>query len=114
MSWNPQIDATDTTDAAPALAPSMGMRGCAGIGAVLFLPALVAAKILVLMSETGSRCLMYGGCRAFPFALFVALIVGAVAAFAVTMAAPRRFQGPALTAQLLLEAVGVGLVLAYP
>ncbi|MEU3774682.1 hypothetical protein AB0F11_16045 [Streptomyces sp. NPDC032472] len=117
MTWNQPYD---TTAAAPTAAaarpdsPSMGMRRSSGIAGVLLLPALVAAKVAVLMSETGSRCLMYGGCRPFPFTLFGAVCIAVLAAAAVVMTAPRKYQSAALTAQLLLEAAAVVLVCAYP
>ncbi len=110
MTWNPRYDAT--ANAPVQSGPSMRTRRNSGIAAVLLLPALVAAKVAVLMTETGGRCLMYGGCRPFPFVFFAVVCGGVVAAAVVTMAAPRRYQGGALAVQL--EAVAVAMVFAYP
>ncbi|MEW2412693.1 hypothetical protein AB0953_03045 [Streptomyces sp. NPDC046866] len=120
MTWNQPYDSASAATA-PASAsgprpgsPSMALRRTSGIAGVLLLPALVVAKVVVLMSETGSRCLMYGGCRDFPFGVFGAVCAGVLAAAAVVMAAGRRYQSAALAAQLLLEVAAVAMVVAYP
>ncbi|RSS60776.1 hypothetical protein EF912_08820 [Streptomyces sp. WAC07061] len=108
MTWSPQ----PPTAAAP---PSAGRsRVPAVIAAALFVPALVAAKILVLMTEKGGRCLMYGGCAPFPGAVFLVLCGAAALAMLLALAAPPRLRGPALAAQLVLEPSAVALVLAFP
>ncbi|MCX4527299.1 MULTISPECIES: hypothetical protein [unclassified Streptomyces] len=84
------------------------------VSAVLLLPALVLAKIAVLATETGSRCLVYGGCTHFPIAAFAALLGVALVAMVVALAAPPVAAEPALAIQILLETMATGLVLAYP
>ncbi|MEV6955157.1 hypothetical protein [Streptomyces sp. NPDC051183] len=110
MSWNPQPRSV----AAPPSAAAARVRMHAGIGAALFLPALFLAKVLVLTTETGSRCLEKGGCTPFPAAAFGVLTGAAAVALVAALAAPRRVRAGALAAQLLLEAVAVGTVLVYP
>ncbi|WP_328620653.1 hypothetical protein [Streptomyces sp. NBC_00354] len=112
MSWNPELALL--TPESPADAASRRIRRNAGIAALLFLPALVAAKVFLLSTEVGTRCVMTGGCRPFPGEVFLALLAGVVASFVVVQAAPRRFQKGALTAQSALEALAVLMVLAYP
>ncbi|MEU8779667.1 hypothetical protein [Streptomyces sp. NPDC048606] len=102
-------------EVAPPLPPRQARHGAYAVwGAVLFLPALVLAKIAVLATETGSACLVRGGCTPFPSAFFLTLCGLAAAAMVAALAAPRRMRGRALGAQLLLETVAVLLVLAYP
>ncbi|EFL15912.1 hypothetical protein [Streptomyces sp. C] len=110
MTWSPQ----PPTAAAPPSAGAGRSRVPAVVAAALFVPALVAAKILVLMTEKGGRCLMYGGCEPFPGVVFLVLCGAAAVALVLALAAPARLRGPALGAQLLLELCTVGLVLAFP
>ncbi|UQX01703.1 hypothetical protein [Streptomyces sp. RerS4] len=98
----------------PAPAGAVRVRTHAVLWAVLFVPALVAAKIAVLATHTGSRCLTYGGCTPFPSVAFLTLCGLAAAAMVVALAGPAPIRGGALAAQLMLEAVAVTLVLAYP
>ncbi|WP_327300880.1 hypothetical protein [Streptomyces goshikiensis] len=106
MSWN--------HSAPQPRAPRSGTRVCAVVCAVLLLPALVLAKIAVLSTETGSRCLVYGGCTPFPGVAFWALLGVALAAMVAALAAPEVAAKPALAVQILLETMAAGLVLAYP
>ncbi|MEU9036899.1 hypothetical protein AB0D45_18630 [Streptomyces sp. NPDC048352] len=110
MTWTPRPAAV----AAPPSAGAARIRVRALVAAVLFVPALVVAKILVLATEQGSRCLMYGGCAPFPVLLFLALSGAALAATVLALAGPERMRPGALTAQLLLELVAVGLVPVFP
>ncbi|MET9320921.1 hypothetical protein ABZX75_12165 [Streptomyces sp. NPDC003038] len=105
---------TGTTGTAPSSETAMRIRKHSGIAAALFLPALVVAKVLLLTTETGSRCLVQGGCAPFPHDAFEALLVAVAVSVAVTMAAPDRVRRAALAVQLLLEVVAVGVVLSYP
>ncbi|MFF5702035.1 hypothetical protein ACFY7H_05990 [Streptomyces sp. NPDC012794] len=110
MTWSPQ----PPTVTAPPSAGAGRTRVRALIAAALFLPALVVAKILVLSTETGGRCLMYGGCAPFPGVLFLVLCGAAAVAMVLALAAPERLRGWALGAQLVLEPAAVGLVLVFP
>ncbi|MCX5377618.1 hypothetical protein [Streptomyces sp. NBC_00091] len=108
MTWKPQ----PLTVAAPPSDAAVRIRVRAVIGAVLFVPALIVMLIMVLATETGSRCVMKGGCAPFPGALFLTLCGAAVVAMVLALgAAPMRMRKGALTWQLLLEAVAVCLVL---
>ncbi|ATZ26036.1 hypothetical protein ACFZBM_15175 [Streptomyces lavendulae] len=98
----------------PQPTPAARIRGNAVLAALLFVPALVLAKVLVLATETGGRCLAEGGCPPFPGTAFLVLTAAAAVALAGALAAPQRMRRAALGAQLLLEAVAVGLVPAYP
>ncbi|MFE1559311.1 hypothetical protein ACFW6V_30525 [Streptomyces sp. NPDC058734] len=111
MTWNPQSPAAAVPPTA-ATGPRTHVRAL--IAAALFVPALVAAKILVLMTEKGGRCLMYGGCAPFPGVVFLVLCGAAALAMVFALAAPARLRGPALGAQLVLELCAVGLVPAFP
>lgn len=111
MTWNPQSP-TAATPPTAATGPRTHLRAL--IAAALFVPALVVAKILVLTTETGSRCLMYGGCAPFPGVFFLVLCGAAALALVAALAAPERLRGKALKVQLLLELVAVGLVLVFP
>ncbi|WP_030158520.1 hypothetical protein [Streptomyces sp. NRRL S-244] len=118
MFRNPQ-SALPALAAVPAAEPeadaaSRRVRRHAGIAALLFLPALVAAKVFLLSTEEGTRCLMTGRCRPFPGVFFLVLLAAVVASYVVVWAAPRRFRKGALTVQLALEALAVLTVLAYP
>ncbi|MFE3996554.1 hypothetical protein ACFXPW_33450 [Streptomyces goshikiensis] len=106
MSWNHSTPQPRT--------PRSGTLVRAVVCAVLLLPALVLAKIAVLSTETGSRCLVYGGCTPFPAVTFWALLGVALAAMVVALAAPEVAAKPALSVQILLETMVVSLVLAYP
>ncbi|KJY47857.1 MULTISPECIES: hypothetical protein [unclassified Streptomyces] len=114
MSWNPQTALLAPTPESPAEAAARRVRRNAGIAALLLLPALVAAKVLVLSTEAGGRCLMQGGCRPFPGEVFLALLAAVVASGVAVQSAPHRFRKHALAAQLALEALAVLMVLAYP
>ncbi|WP_405980087.1 hypothetical protein [Streptomyces sp. NBC_00158] len=105
MTWTPQPPTATTGSRAHVRAL---------IAAGLFVPALVVAKILVLATEEGSRCLVRGGCAPFPGVFFLVLCGAAALALVAALAAPERLRGKALTAQLLLELLAVGLVLAFP
>ncbi|MEU7551124.1 hypothetical protein AB0B01_01985 [Streptomyces sp. NPDC044571] len=111
MTWYQQPAALD-----PASPEAVSRRRgrTSRITAVLFLPALVAAKVMVLATERGTACVMQGGCAPFPGVFFLALLAAVVASVVVVAAAPRRFQGPALAVQLALETIAVLMVLAYP
>ncbi|MGO4463512.1 hypothetical protein AB4039_40540 [Streptomyces sp. M-16] len=98
----------------PQPTPAARIRGNAVLAALLFVPALVLAKVLVLATETGGRCLAQGGCPPFPGTAFLVLTAAAAVALAAALTAPRRMRRAALGAQLLLEVVAVGLVPAYP
>ncbi|MGW0749310.1 hypothetical protein [Streptomyces sp. NPDC002587] len=111
MSWKPQPAAVS----APPSKDAVRIRTRAGITAVLFLPVLFAAKVLVLSTDKGGRCFVNDiACAPFPATAFGALLVAVVLALVVAMAAPVRVARGALRAQLLLEAAGVFAVLAYP
>ncbi|MFE9633131.1 hypothetical protein [Streptomyces sp. NPDC006463] len=111
MSWKPQPAAVS----APPSEDAVRIRTRSGIAAVLFLPALFVAKVLLLATDKGGRCFVDDiECVPFPATAFGALLVAVVPALVVAMAAPVRVARGALSAQLLLEAAGVLVVLAYP
>ncbi|WP_424217291.1 hypothetical protein ACN20G_34990 (plasmid) [Streptomyces sp. BI20] len=89
-------------------------RRRAGLIAVLFLPSVVGAGVLVLSSERGSRCVTYGercasGLPGWLFGWGVGL--GAVA-LVVALAAPAvRVRRVALLVQALAECVALLVVL---
>ncbi|WP_327362014.1 MULTISPECIES: hypothetical protein [unclassified Streptomyces] len=112
MSWNPEPALL--APESPADAASRRIRRNAGITALLFLPALVAAKLFVLSTEVGTYCLMEGGCRPFPEEVFLALLAAVVVSLVAAQAAPRRFRKGAFAAQSALETLAVLMVLAYP
>ncbi|WP_234344434.1 hypothetical protein [Streptomyces sp. WM6372] len=82
----------------------------------MFVPAVLAAGVVVLSSERAARCLTYGEeCTAgLPGVLFGwAAGLGAVA-FVVALAAPvGRVRQVALAAQLLAECAALLVVLSY-
>ncbi|MGW0392980.1 hypothetical protein ACWDYJ_19200 [Streptomyces sp. NPDC003042] len=110
MSWNAQPLAVT----APPSEPTVRIRMWAVISAVLFVPALIVMKILVLTTETGSECLVRGGCAPFPGTAFLVLTGAALVAMVAALTTPPRVRSGALGVQLLLETVAVGLVVAYP
>ncbi|MGW8777068.1 hypothetical protein ACWGNM_03230 [Streptomyces sp. NPDC055796] len=112
------MNATVTTSTPPADAPAGRDRSrlwsalCAG----LFIPAFLAAVVVVLSSERAGRCLTYGeGCHpALPGALFVwSTGVGVVACIAALATPVRRVRQVALAAQLLAECTALLVILSY-
>ncbi|MEU9301402.1 hypothetical protein [Streptomyces sp. NPDC048269] len=111
MSWKPQPAAVS----APPSEDRVRIRTRSAIAALLLLPALFVAKFLLLATDAGGRCFVDDiECAPFPATAFGALLVGVVLALVVAMAAPVRVARGALRAQLLLEAAGVVVVLAFP
>ncbi|MEU2394650.1 hypothetical protein [Streptomyces sp. NPDC007369] len=108
---------------APAATPPVRVAGgkdrprfWSGLSAALFLPALLAAVVLLLSSVRVSGCVTYGvECtRGLPGGLFVWSVgVGAVA-FVVAPASPALpLRQAALAAQILAEGTALLVVLSY-
>ncbi|MFD3465876.1 hypothetical protein ACFWWM_05810 [Streptomyces sp. NPDC058682] len=77
----------------PATVCASRIRSRSVLGALLFPPALLVVKVLVLTTDRGGRCFVNDtGCAPFPVDAFEAL----------------------LAAQVALEAVAVLLVVAFP
>ncbi|MFG2481201.1 MULTISPECIES: hypothetical protein [Streptomyces] len=91
------------------------IRWRSGLAALLFLPALFVAKILMLATDKGGRCFVNDtDCAPFPVAAFGALLAAVVVSLVVATAAPARVGRVALAVQLSLELVAVTLVLGFP
>jgi hypothetical protein len=111
MTPTPQPRPTAAT--ADRTAAGARLRMWSGISAALLLPAVVLAKVLLLMTEKGGRCFVQG-CAPFPYEMFGGLLAAAAVSVAVTMAVPVRLRGAALALQLGLELTAVFFVLGHP
>lgn len=91
-------------------------RLCAGLSAALFVPAVLAAVMLLLSSVQVSGCVTYGvECtRGLPGWLFGWSVGLGALAFVVALAAPvRRVRQAALGGQLLAECTALLVILSY-
>ncbi|MFC9425687.1 hypothetical protein [Streptomyces sp. NPDC056987] len=109
--------APSATPPAPATATGRDRsRLWAGLSAALFVPAVLAAGLLLLSSERVSGCVTYGVqcAKGLPGWLFVwSACIGAVA-FVVALAAPAlRVRQVALAAQLCAECTALLVILSY-
>lgn len=87
MSWKQQ----PAVVSAPPSEDAVRIRTRSGIAAVLFLPALFIAKVLLLATDKGGRCFVDDiACAPFPDTAFGALLVAVVLALVAAMAAPVR------------------------
>ncbi|MGI5402497.1 hypothetical protein ACQEVG_24240 [Streptomyces sp. CA-135486] len=97
--------------------PSSRIRMWSVISAALLIPAVIAAGVLYLATEHGSRCLTYGGpdCSPWPQSAFTVTVIGAVVACVVTIAIPARtrqardLRTAAFVLQIVLEIFAVAL-----
>ncbi|CAL9504035.1 hypothetical protein SUDANB120_03504 [Streptomyces sp. enrichment culture] len=108
MTWYRQ-----TSPTAQAARATRIRRG-AVIAFVMFLPLLCATKLMALATDSGGRCLVYGGCPPFPWEAFLWVCGAAAAAFAAAVAAPFRFRSAARGAQVGLQLLAASIVLARP
>ncbi|MEV6579936.1 hypothetical protein AB0M92_17440 [Streptomyces sp. NPDC051582] len=108
--------APPATPPAPAAGRKDRSRLWSGLSAALFVPAVLAAVMLLLSSVRVSRCVTYGvDCaRGLPGGLFVWSAGLAVAALAVALAAPAlRVRQVALGTQLLAEGTALLVILSH-
>ncbi|MEV7519541.1 hypothetical protein [Streptomyces sp. NPDC091371] len=111
MTWKQQ----PATVSPPPSEDRIQIRARAILALVLLLPALFAAKFLLLATDRGGRCFVDDiECAPFPIGAFGALLAAVVVSAVAAVAAPAREARIALRVQLALEAVAVLLVLAFP
>ncbi|MFF0060307.1 hypothetical protein ACFYRC_01950 [Streptomyces sp. NPDC005279] len=111
-----QTSQSPAAQAAPGTPPSR-IRMWSVISAALLIPAVIAAGILRLATEHGSRCLTYGGpdCSSWPQPAFAVAMIGAGVACVVTIAIRARtrqardLRTAAFVLQILLEIFAVAL-----
>ncbi|MFE9481550.1 hypothetical protein ACFYNM_23440 [Streptomyces spororaveus] len=109
------LPAPSSASASPSATAASRIRSRSGLAALLFPPALLVAKLLMLSTDRGGRCFVNDvSCAPFPVGAFGALLAALVVSFVVALAAPVRAGRVALAAQLTLEALAVLLVLAFP
>ncbi|CAL9586037.1 hypothetical protein [Streptomyces sp. enrichment culture] len=91
-------------------------RLLAVLGAVLFLPGVLAAGVVTLASERASRCLTYGTqcAPALPVAVFDWSVgIGAVACLTALIAPVVRLRQAAVAVQVLAECAALLVILSH-